>query len=71
MVVVPLGWYTLKNQPHIHLVSRRYLLGISTLKGLLWGVKQLVGYHPKGTTIFPTPNHNQYISIESIERMNG
>ena len=29
-----------------------YLLDISPFKGLLGGVKQL-GYHPKGTSIFP------------------
>ena len=41
--------------PHVHLISRGYLLGISRLKGGSFGggrVKQL-GYHRKGTTIFP------------------
>ena len=42
----PLGWGLLKNQPHIHLISRGYLLGISPVKGLLGGLKQL-GYHPR------------------------
>ena len=33
----PLGWGTLNNQPHIHLISRGYLLGpISLLRQLDW-----------------------------------
>ena len=41
------------NQPHTHLISRGYLLGPNPLvKGFNRGVEQL-GYHPKGTTIFP------------------
>ena len=41
---------TQENQPHIHLISRGYLLGpISPFKGLQQGVKQLgplsQGYH--------------------------
>ena len=36
----------------IYTLYSGYLLGISPFKGLLGGLKQL-GYHPKGTTIFP------------------
>ncbi len=49
MVGGPLGWGPLKNQPHIHFISRGYLLGISPFKGLLGGLKQL-GYHPRVVT---------------------
>ena len=35
---------TPKNQPHIHLISHGYLLGISLLK---------LGCHPKSTRVFP------------------
>ncbi len=54
-------WYPwdggpLNNQPHIHLIYI-YIVGIywgsyPLLKGSPRGVKQL-GYHPKGTSIFP------------------
>ena len=38
----PLGWGPLNNQPHIHLISRVYLLlPISPFKGPTGGVKQL------------------------------
>ena len=38
MVEKPLGWGPLNNQPHIHLISRGYLLGpISPFKGLQQG----------------------------------
>ena len=47
-------WYpwdgTLNNQLHIHLIVRIYWV-YPLLKGSL-GVEQL-GYHPRGTTIFP------------------
>ena len=36
----------------IYTLYSGYILGISPFKGLLGVVKQL-GYHPKGTTIFP------------------
>ena len=50
-----LGWGPLNNQPHIHLISRGYLLGpISPFKGLQQGGEIARGPHPKGTTIFPT-----------------
>jgi len=52
MMRKPLGCGPRTNQPHIHLISRGYLLGISPFKGMLWGVKRL-GYHPEGTRIFP------------------
>ena len=48
------------NQPRIHLILRGYLLGpISPFKGLQQGVKQL-GYHPKGTSIFPMNGGDLY-----------
>ena len=43
---------TLNNQPYIHLIWVFIGYIISPFTGLLRGVKQL-GYHPKGTTIFP------------------
>ena len=45
-----LGMVALIINPHIHLIWV-FILGMS-LKGLLGGAKQL-GYHLKGTTIFP------------------
>ena len=36
-----LGMGALNNQPHIHLIARGNLLGISPFKGLLGGLKQL------------------------------
>ena len=41
----------LDNQPHIHLISRGYVLGISPLKGLCGGLQ--LGYHPEGTPVVP------------------
>ena len=49
----PLGWGPLNNQPHIHLIFRGYLLGVSFLfRAPTGGLKQL-GYHPRVTGIFP------------------
>ena len=42
----------------IYILYSGYLLGISPFKGLLRGFKQL-GYHPKGTTIFPMRRGNE------------
>ena len=47
-MVVPLGMVPLRINP-IYTLYSGYLLGISLFQGLLGEL----GYHPKGTTIFP------------------
>ena len=51
MVGGPSGWWPLKDQPHVHLIQWVFI-GCPLPKGSNRGVRQL-GYHPKGTTIFP------------------
>ena len=47
---VPFRWGPLNNQPYRHLISRRYLMGISPSKGLLWGGLNSYGTIPKDTS---------------------
>ena len=68
MVGEPLGMGPLNNQPHVHLILRGYIWGISPFKELFGGGLKQLGYlHAKGTTIFPMISlvniHQQFQSI--------